>query len=89
MDSTERIRNLAAYYRDVLAALLQNAGKYYTDIGAVAGRGLVADLIMSKATNYSLICRGLKANFILGFIMIMQFYPLPSIVSLFVVLKRF
>ncbi|MEW6662377.1 MAG: hypothetical protein ACOY9Y_11795 [Bacillota bacterium] len=36
---------------------------------------------MSEATNYSLIYRGLKANFILGFIMIMQFYPLPSIIQ--------
>ncbi len=41
--SLERLRHLAAYYKDVLAAQIQSAGRHYLDLGAVVGRGLVAD----------------------------------------------
>lgn len=44
VDSLGRLRSLAAYYKEILAAQIRTTGRHYLDLGAVFSRGLVADL---------------------------------------------
>lgn len=44
MEKLDQLRQLAAYYRDLLSALSMQSGKHLVDIHKVLGYGLIADL---------------------------------------------